>query len=109
MILNWLRKFFFGECQQCALLREMLDAERVHATELQDTLFRVTRITPKPETAAPTPVGGFESIRRKRARLERESRVKGTLAKGWKEKDLSKLEEEVGVENGKVQEEREAK
>ena len=98
MLLNWLRKFFLGECQQCKLLRETLNIERARLVELQQTLYRVTRIAPQPVATPVAPVGGFESIRRKRARLEREARAREAQQRGWREDSVrQKLEEEIGA------------
>jgi hypothetical protein len=83
------------ECKTCQVLTIALEEERVEKRRLQDILFRITRLEGPQVEHPKESIGGFEPLRLRRTRLEREARLRANNPKdkGWK--NIEELEKEV--------------
>lgn len=89
------------QCESCKakdasveVLRAQIEFLQEQVKNYENVIFRRGQQPELPKA----PVGGFESLSRRRLRLEREARIRanGTLKeKGWKLKSIEELEAEV--------------
>lgn len=105
------------ECKVCEVLKEQVtelksDKERLRLERdaLQETLFRITRLSkPTEERVMPKPVGGFETMTQRRIRLRKAALEKAAgkpEQKGWTKEQIEETENEVlGVQRGSETEE----